>query len=82
MISLPSEGGTYVEKKTEERFFMGVDLGFQADPSAIAVVRRVRKLERTHGSGPWHEPTPSVFQLGFLERVPLGTSTHRLGTFP
>jgi hypothetical protein len=59
-------------RSSRERFFMGVDLGQSSDPTAIAVVRRIES-----------EKKPSVFQLGFLERAPLGTPypgiVHRVG---
>jgi hypothetical protein len=46
------------------RFYVGVDLGQSSDPTAIAVVKHV-KFEQVE--------KPSVFQVGFLERVPLHT---------
>jgi hypothetical protein len=44
-----------------ERYFIGVDPGQSVDPTALAVVRR---------TGSWRLP---VFQVGHLERLPLGT---------
>jgi hypothetical protein len=64
--------GIVTASMTETKFYMGVDLGQQQDPSAIAVLRRVRELVR-QGDGPWREAKPTVLQLGFLERIPLGT---------
>lgn len=46
-----------------ERYTVGVDLGQSQDPTAICVVRR---FEETG-----HKP---IFQVGHLERLPLGTS--------
>ena len=49
-----------------ERFFIGVDLGQSHDFSAIAAVKRIEFMDHP-------EKKPSIFQLGFLERAPLGT---------
>ncbi len=46
-----------------ERFTLGCDLGQSHDPTAIAVVRRLDN---------W--PSKPVFQVGHLERLPLGIS--------
>jgi hypothetical protein len=46
----------------QERFTIGCDLGQSHDPTAIAVVRRLDS---------W--PAKPVFQVGHLERLPLGT---------
>jgi hypothetical protein len=64
--------GQVKASKTEIKFYMGVDLGQQNDPTAIAVLRRVRELERVE-NGPWKDIRPVILQLGFLERIPLGT---------
>jgi hypothetical protein len=45
-----------------ERYVVGVDLGQSRDPTAIAVVRRIDGVNQR-----------PVFQVGHLERVPLGT---------
>jgi hypothetical protein len=45
-----------------ERYFVGVDLGQSTDPSAVAVVRRLEEY-----------PAKPIFQVGHLERLPLGT---------
>jgi hypothetical protein len=77
MYSSPSpfEMPTTAEKETP-RYFMGVDLGQSNDHTAIAVLRRVQFLRTDDASARnprWTEHKPSVFQLGFLERVPLRT---------
>ncbi len=59
------------ERRETSRFFMGVDLGQASDPTAIAIVRRV-KFEHQDGFT-WCEEKPSIFQVGHLERVPLHT---------
>ena len=46
-----------------ERYTMGVDLGQSADFTAICVVRRVEE-----------ERAKPVFQVGHLQRLPLGTT--------
>jgi hypothetical protein len=57
------------------RYFMGVDLGQARDPTAIAVVRRHRVTEwYGHPKKPLERLKSEVFQVGFLERVPLGTT--------
>jgi hypothetical protein len=62
----------------EVRYFVGVDLGQAHDPTAIAVVRRLRFLlshDHDHSKTPtWKEEKPTIFQCGYLERVPLGTT--------
>jgi hypothetical protein len=65
---------TFTTSKTEIKYYMGCDLGQQTDPTAIAVLRRVRQLQRQGDSGLWKEAKPTILQLGFLERVPLGTA--------
>jgi len=65
--------------KWGERYIIGCDLGQSHDPTAIAVVRRLEEY-----------PAKPVFQVGHLERLPLGTSypavvshvTHMLGRPP
>lgn len=66
-------------RRTEERYFMGVDLGQANDSTAVAVVRRVRYLAAdevapSRRQQDWREEQPSLFQCGYLERVPLGTT--------
>jgi hypothetical protein len=60
----------------EQKYFMGLDLGQTNDSTAIAVIRRVRFLKtvgpNTRNAEPIEE-RPSVFQCGYLERVPLQT---------
>jgi hypothetical protein len=63
--------GTTTASKTETKFYMGADIGQSVDPSSVAVLRRIRELERIE-QGPWKETKPAIFQLGFLERIPLG----------
>jgi hypothetical protein len=60
-----------VERRETARFFMGVDLGQASDPTAIAIVRRI-KFECRDGFA-WCDEKPSIFQVGHLERVPLHT---------
>jgi hypothetical protein len=63
------------EKETI-RYFMGVDLGQSHDHTAIAILRRVqyfRTNEADNRHRNWAEWKPSVFQVGYLERIPLGT---------
>jgi len=59
------------ERRETSRFFMGCDLGQASDPTAIAIVRRV-KFEYQDGFA-WCDEKPSIFQVGHLERVPLHT---------
>jgi hypothetical protein len=57
-----------MDRRENERFFVGVDLGQSSDPTAIAIVRRIQ-------SGlSWREDKQSIFQVGHLERVALHTS--------
>jgi hypothetical protein len=61
--------------REEVRYFIGVDLGQAHDPTAIAVVRRMRYLvsrDVQHSSPTWKEEKPTIYQCGYLERVPLG----------
>ena len=61
--------------KVEHRYFLGLDLGQSNDSTAIAVARRVRFLHTKEAGSRdphWTEEKPSVFQVGYLERVPLG----------
>jgi hypothetical protein len=71
--SSPFEMPTTAEKESP-RFFAGLDLGQSHDHTAIAVLRRVQYLRTADASARnphWTEHKPSVFQLGFLERLPL-----------
>jgi hypothetical protein len=64
-------------RREELRYFCGVDLGQSHDPTAIAVVRRLRFLlsHDVQRSTPiWKEEKPTIYQCGYLERVPLGTT--------
>jgi hypothetical protein len=64
-------------RREEVRYFIGVDLGQSHDPTAIAVVRRLRFLlsHDVNSSTPtWKEEKPTIYQCGYLERVPLGTT--------
>lgn len=47
-----------------ERFFIGVDLGQAHDPTAIAVIKRIKRDR---------EGKPPLFHVGHLERVALNT---------
>ena len=63
--------------KIEHRYFMGLDLGQSNDNSAVAVTRRERRLHtRDDGSrnSHWEETKPEIFQVGYLERIPLQTT--------
>src|SRR5450759_4360723 len=67
MISTPSSPGPLEDlsasaTQRHERYVVGVDLGQSRDPTAIAVVRRIDGVNLR-----------PVFQVGHLERVPLGT---------
>ena len=54
---------------------MGVDLGQSHDPTSIAVVRRHRVLEYYgHVKRPLTRVKSEAFQVGYLERLPLGTT--------
>ena len=65
-----------------ERYVVGCDLGQSHDPTAIAVVRRI-----DDDADPSFRP---IFQVGHLERLPLGTPypgvvrhvSHMLGSVP
>jgi hypothetical protein len=64
-------------RREDVRYFIGLDLGQSHDPTAIAVVRRLRFLlsRNVNSSAPtWTEEKPTIFQCGYLERVPLGTT--------
>ena len=72
----PFEMPTTAERESP-RYFCGVDLGQSHDPTAIAVLRRVQFLrtdDASHRNPRWTEHKPSIFQLGYLERVPLHTT--------
>jgi hypothetical protein len=63
--------------REDERYEMGVDLGQSYDPTAICVTRRLRFLvsrDVQHSTPTWKEEKPTIFQVGYLERVPLGTT--------
>lgn len=64
MNSSPSSDSSLdqADVRRHERYFVGVDLGQSNDPTAIAGVRRVDL-----------EDGRPVFQVGYLERLPLGT---------
>jgi hypothetical protein len=75
-ISSPFEMPTTVERELP-RYYCGVDLGQSHDHTAIAILRRVQFFKTNEGgqrNAKWTEHKPSVFQLGYLERVPLGTT--------
>jgi hypothetical protein len=64
-------------RKEEHKYFLGLDLGQSNDSTALAVVRRARWLrtsDLSSSSPAWEEERPTVFQTGFLERLPLGTT--------
>ena len=76
MILAPSFDIAAEVRREEAKYFIGVDLGQSHDPTAIAVVRRVRSLmtwDAHHSSPTWKEEKPAIYQCGYLERVPLGT---------
>ncbi|HEY1504111.1 MAG TPA: hypothetical protein VGF92_07415 [Stellaceae bacterium] len=73
-----SYSGPVTEKA---RFVIGLDLGQAHDPTAIAGVKHLRfvhavKVAARGNDDDWREKDarPSVFQCGYLERVPLGTT--------
>jgi hypothetical protein len=73
---MPSQDFETHPSRFEElhRYFMGVDLGQSHDPTAIAVVRCSQIMEwYGHHKRPLQRLKSKVFQLGFLERIPLGT---------
>lgn len=77
MISAPSFDMAAEVRREELRYFIGVDLGQAHDPTAIAVVRRLRFLlsrDVQRSTATWIEEKPTIFQCGYLERVPLGTT--------
>lgn len=89
MTSLPSSNAAEKRPDgviEQSRFFLGVDLGQAHDPTAIAGVEhrrfvRVVKVPRAPRSlfgdqDGWREieTRPSLFRVGFLQRVPLGTT--------
>jgi hypothetical protein len=61
-------------RREDVRYEMGVDLGQAHDPTAICVTRRLRFLLSTTSGSTWTEEKPAIFQVGYLERVPLGTT--------
>jgi hypothetical protein len=70
MTSNPSSAAPRLEdvsgqRSDRERYYLGCDLGQSQDPTALAVVRRV-----DDSAG---DPGKSIFQVGHLERLPLGT---------
>jgi hypothetical protein len=55
-------------------YTIGVDLGQSRDPTAIAIVRKVRGEETVSACGIYRLPAPALaFQVGHLERLPLHT---------
>lgn len=77
MTSLSSFEAPGEVNRVEQKYFCGLDLGQSSDSTAIAVVRRQRwlKTNDVHSRDPdWIEEKPKVFQCGFLERIPLGTT--------
>ena len=70
MTSNPSSPASPLEEITPqaaryERYVVGCDLGQSHDPTAVAVVRRI-----DDDADP---SAPPIFQVGHLERLPLGT---------
>lgn len=57
------------------RYFLGLDLGQSNDSTAISVVRRNRVIEwYGHHAKPLTRIKSETFQVGYLERTPLGTT--------
>jgi hypothetical protein len=56
----------------EEKYYAGLDLEQTSDPSALAVLRRVRHLVK-YDDARWKDATPPIYQLGYLKRYPLHT---------
>jgi Terminase RNaseH-like domain len=76
LMSSPFEMSTTVEREVP-RYYCGVDLGQSHGHTAIAILRRVQFLKTSEAgqrNAHWKEHKPSIFQLGYLERVPLGTT--------
>jgi hypothetical protein len=65
--------------REEVAHFAGLDLGQSNHYSALAVLRRVRTLVK-YDVGPWEEAIPTIYQVGFCERWPLGTSYTKVAT--
>jgi hypothetical protein len=73
---MPSQNFSNHSSRFDEttRYFMGCDLGQSHDPTAIAVVRKHRVREfYGNPKDPVDRIKSEVYQLGFRERVPLGT---------
>ena len=59
-------------RREEVRYFIGVDLGQAHDPTAIAVVRRLRFLvshDVQLSTPTWKEGEPTIYQCGYLESL-------------
>jgi hypothetical protein len=67
-----------VTEKEEISYFGGLDLGQTNDPTTFAVLKRTRFLicdaVRQGKVAEWRDKKPPIFQVGYLERVPLGTT--------
>jgi hypothetical protein len=64
-LSLPAPLEEGSPPSARERYTLGCDLGQSHDPTAIAAVRRV--------DDDTYDPLRAMFQVGHLERLPLGT---------
>lgn len=65
--------------KERVRFFMGLDLGQSHDPTAICVIKRTQFQELYgHPKYPETRTVRELFQCGYLERLPLGTTYPRV----
>jgi hypothetical protein len=63
--------------KITRRYFGGLDVGQKNDPTTFVAVREERRLFTTDlwSKDPqWQEETPTVYQVGYVERLPLGTT--------
>lgn len=72
---MPSQSSSDWPNRLEEqvKFYMGLDLGQMHDPSAICCLRRTRIREYYgHPHHPRRRLKSEVFEVGFLERLPLG----------
>lgn len=64
------------------KFYMGLDLGQSHDPTAICVIKRTR-VHELYGNPkyPRSRTKSELFQCGYLERLPLGTTYPRVVSY-
>jgi hypothetical protein len=79
MILIDSDSGVPCRVEEKSQYFMGVDLGQAHDHTAIVVVRRTRERAYFgHRDSPRSHLRSEVYQVGFIERVPLHTPYPRI----